>query len=39
MSYIEQRDNWLKKHPNATLKEAWENGYLTCTDNWCKKTQ
>lgn len=35
MSYIDQREEWLRKHPNATLSEAWEAGYLTSTDNWC----
>lgn len=37
MSYIDQREEWLKKHPKATLKEAWDAGYLTSTSNWCKQ--
>ena len=35
MSYIEQRKKWLKEHPDATLEEAWEAGYVTSTNNWC----
>jgi hypothetical protein len=35
MSYKEQMQEWLKKHPNATVEEAWVAGYNTCTDNWC----
>ena len=37
MSYIDQRNEWLKKHPKATPQEIWDAGYLTATDNWCKK--
>lgn len=36
MSYIEQREEWLRKHPKATPEEIWTAGYLTCSDNWCK---
>lgn len=36
MSYIEQKKEWLDKHPKATLAEAWEAGYLQSTENWCK---
>jgi hypothetical protein len=35
MNYKDQMKEWLKKHPNATVEEAWEAGYNTCTDNWC----
>lgn len=35
MTYKQQMDIWLKKHPKATLEEAWEAGYWQCTDNWC----
>lgn len=35
MNYKEQMTDWLAKHPDATLSEAWEAGYLTSTDNWC----
>lgn len=37
MPYKEQKEKWLNEHPNATLAEAWENGYTTCTDNWCNR--
>lgn len=37
MSYKEQRKQWLAEHPDATAEEAWEAGYLTCTENWCMK--
>lgn len=36
MSMAEQKTEWLKKNPKATLSEAWDAGYFTCTDNWCK---
>ena len=39
MSYRQQLDDWLKKHPKATLEEAWLAGYWQSTDNWCKKEQ
>ena len=29
MSYIQQRDEWLAEHPDATAKEAWDAGYRT----------
>lgn len=37
MSYKEQKELWLKKHPKATPEEAYEAGYLSCTTNWCTK--
>jgi hypothetical protein len=37
MNYIEQRQEWLKKHPKATLEEAWDAGYFQCSNNWCNK--
>ena len=37
MNYKEQMQKWLRKHPKATAEEAWEAGYLTSTENWCKK--
>jgi len=37
MSYKDQMKEWLRKHPIATPEEIWEGGYLTATDNWCKK--
>lgn len=36
MSYMEQCKEWVAKHPDATIEEAWTAGYLQCTDNWCK---
>ena len=39
MNYIEQRTEWLRKHPKATIEEAWTAGYLQSTDNWCRKEQ
>lgn len=36
MSYLDDKRAWLEKHQDATLEEAWEAGYLQCTDNWCK---
>lgn len=39
MSYHEQREEWLRKHPNATAKEAWEAGYFQSTENWVKRTR
>ena len=26
---------WLRGHPKATLEEAWEAGWLMCTQAWC----
>lgn len=37
MSYIDQRNEWLQKHPRATPQEIWDAGYLTSTANWCKQ--
>ena len=36
MNYKIQMQEWLSKHQNATLEEAWRAGYMACTDNWCK---
>lgn len=36
MSYKEQMAEWLSKHQDATLEEAWEAGYMICTNNWCQ---
>jgi hypothetical protein len=35
MNYNIQMQEWLSKHQDATLEEAWRAGYMTCTDNWC----
>ena len=37
MSYKEQKQQWLKRHPKATTDEAYEAGYAQCLDNWCQK--
>lgn len=37
MGFKEQMAEWIAKHPEATIEEAWQNGYLTCTTNWCLK--
>ena len=34
MSYHEQREEWIKKHPNATPEQAWTAGYMQATTNW-----
>lgn len=36
MSYHEQRDRWIRAHPEATVEEAWNAVYMTSTENWCK---
>ena len=36
MNYKDQKKEWLASHPNATVEEAWEAGYMTSTDNWCQ---
>lgn len=35
MNYKSQMKIWLAKHPDATIEEAWEAGYLQSTTNWC----
>ena len=29
-------EKWLMEHPEATLREAFEAGWLGCTDAWCR---
>jgi len=36
MSYKEQMSEWLSKHPNATVEDAWQAGYFQSNENWCK---
>lgn len=31
----ETMERWLRENPNATLREAFEAGWLCCTDAWC----
>ena len=35
MSYKDQLKEWLSKHPNATVEEAIEAGYMISNNNWC----
>lgn len=35
MSYKEQMKDWIQKHPNATVEDAWEAGYMQSNRNWC----
>lgn len=37
MNYKQQMAIWLKEHPNATIAEAWEAGYLQSTTNWVRQ--
>lgn len=37
MAYIDQMREWIRKHPNATLEDAWKAGYSQSTENWVKK--
>lgn len=39
MSYKDQMKEWIRKHPKATIEDAWEAGYMTCTVNWCKSVR
>ncbi len=39
MSFIDQKIQWLKEHPDATLDEAYTAGYFQSTDNWVNKTR
>ena len=39
MGYKEQMRQWLEKHQDATIDEAWEAGYFQSTENWCNKTR
>ena len=34
MNYREQMKDWLQKHPQATVEEAWEAGYMQSNSNW-----
>ena len=35
MNYKEQLQEWIEKHPDATLQEAFTAGWMLCTDAWC----
>ena len=36
MGYIEQMNEWLNRHKDATAEDAYKAGYMQCTDNWCR---
>jgi hypothetical protein len=36
MAVYDDMQEWLRKHPNATIEDAWLGGYWTSCDNWCK---
>lgn len=31
----EKMAEWISKHPDATVEEAWTAGYFCSTDAWC----
>lgn len=35
-NYKEQMADWIAKHPEATIEEAWESGYNCSTEAWCR---
>lgn len=35
MNYKQQMKDWMQKHHNATVEDAWEAGWLMCTQAWC----
>jgi hypothetical protein len=37
MTYKEQMAEWIAKHTEATIEEAWLEGYWQCSRNWCSK--
>ena len=37
MNYKEQFAEWMKKNPDATIEQAWNDGYRQCLINWCNK--
>lgn len=36
MNYKEQMAEWIAKHPNATIEEAYQAGYEQSNINWCR---
>lgn len=32
----EKMEKWLREHPDATLREAFEAGWYNCTEAWCR---
>ena len=35
MNCKQEMERWLKENPNATVEEAFEAGWMICTDAWC----
>lgn len=35
MGYKQQMAEWIAKHPQATIEEAFEAGWMLCTEAWC----
>ena len=35
MGMKEKMVEWISKHPDATVEEAWTAGYFCSTDAWC----
>lgn len=35
MGFKEQMAEWIAKHPQATIEEAFEAGWMLCTEAWC----
>ena len=35
MGFREQMAEWIAKHPQATLEEAFEAGWFACSEAWC----
>lgn len=31
----EKMKQWMNDHPDATVEDAFEAGWLSCTDAWC----
>lgn len=31
----EKMEIWLQENPDATLEDAFEAGWMLCTDAWC----
>ena len=36
MGFKEQMAEWIAKHPEATLEEAFVAGWFACTEAWCR---
>ena len=35
MGFKEKMAEWIAKHPQATLEEAFEAGWFACSEAWC----